>query len=109
MGSWLLFDLLFWPMYLLDQIVGRRNDARAARGLASSNTDILSYLVGRTGLTRTPLRPVGKVRIDGISYPARSAGPFIDAAVPVVVVGVEAGELIVDERKAPGNTHLASE
>ncbi|MDP2323958.1 MAG: NfeD family protein [Gammaproteobacteria bacterium] len=95
MGLFLLFDLFFWPLYLLDWIAGRRYEAGCAEAVAASPGDALGHLIGATGVTRTPLRPVGKVIIEGKTHHARSVGPVIDAGCPVVVVAVRGGELVV--------------
>ena len=61
--------------------------------------------LGERGLSATPLRPVGKVRLDGLSdeIEARSSGLAIDAGVRVRIVAVEGLRAVVEpetERRA---------
>ena len=53
-------------------------------------------LVGASGNTRTPLRPVGKVVVDGAVYTARSRGEFLDGGCAVVVIEARGAELVVE-------------
>jgi membrane-bound serine protease (ClpP class) len=50
---------------------------------------------GAPGDTKTPLRPAGKVIVDGREYDASSEGPFIEAGRAVVVLRSEGSHLIV--------------
>ena len=59
-----------------------------------------SAMVGRTGISFSPLRPSGKVEIDGRQRDAVSEGPFIDAGMTVEVVGWSGFVMIV--RASPG-------
>lgn len=52
---------------------------------------------GKTGVTKTILRPGGKVAIDGDIYDAVAVNGFIDRDVQIVVVRVEATQLYVDK------------
>lgn len=66
-------------------------DAEAAEsrsGADASAADPLSGLVGEAGLTVTPLRPVGFVRVAGRRIDAVADFGVIDADMPVVVVEV---------------------
>lgn len=54
---------------------------------------------GSTGVARTPMRPVGRVEIDGATHEAIADGGFIEAGQPIEVLRVEDGSLRV-RRKA---------
>ena len=58
-----------------------------------------SALVGKTGTSLTPLRPSGKVEIDGTAYDATSTGEFIGRHRHVKVVRYEAAQVYVTEEK----------
>jgi membrane-bound serine protease (ClpP class) len=54
-------------------------------------------LVGRTGITLTPLRPAGAAEIDGEKLDVVTDGSFIGAGASVVVVRAEGVRIIVKE------------
>lgn len=56
----------------------------------------INNLVGKTGYALTVLRPSGRVEIDNEIYDAISKSAFIDRKQPISVVGVDAGQVIVD-------------
>jgi membrane-bound serine protease (ClpP class) len=56
-------------------------------------------LKGKTGVSKTILRPGGKVEIDGDIYDAVANNGFIDKDVNIVVTKVEATQLYVDKTK----------
>lgn len=51
--------------------------------------------VGETGITVSRLAPMGKVKIDGQDYEAKSEDGFIDQKSEIEVVGIEDNHLIV--------------
>lgn len=53
---------------------------------------------GATGVARTPMRPVGRVEIDGATHEAIADDGFIDAGQPVEVLRIEDGTLRVRPR-----------
>lgn len=53
-------------------------------------------LVGKTGTTRTALRPSGKVEVEGKVYDAVSEQNFIEKGTQVQVVRYETGQIYVD-------------
>jgi len=55
----------------------------------------LSLLVGKTGNTVTPLRPSGKVDINGEVYDAITEGEWISSNEPIVVKNYQSSYLIV--------------
>lgn len=52
-------------------------------------------LVGRTGTTLTPLRPAGKIRIDGRRWNVETEGDFVDNGEEVRVLRQEPGRIVV--------------
>ena len=54
-----------------------------------------SHLLGKTGQTLTPLRPIGAAEIDGLRIDVVSEGSFIEKAQTVQVVKVEGSRVIV--------------
>lgn len=54
-------------------------------------------LVGKKGIALTPFRPAGVAKIEGTRVDAVSAGGFIQAGVPIVVVLVEGTRVVVQE------------
>jgi membrane-bound serine protease (ClpP class) len=65
--------------------------------------------VGRTGITRSALRPSGVAHIDGSRLDVMATeGTWIDAGEPVVVVGVQTNSLLV-ERVSTGEDKGATD
>ncbi|MBD3917954.1 nodulation protein NfeD [Paenibacillus sp. PR3] len=60
-------------------------------------------LIGRTGVTLSPLRPAGTVDIDGERLDVVTDGRFIGAGVPVVVVTAEGARIVVKEVRSTNN------
>lgn len=54
---------------------------------------------GALGITDSPLRPAGKISIEGKLYDAMSTGQFIEAGKHIIVVGQEGSQLIVRESR----------
>ena len=73
-----------------------KNDNSAKR-VYSSKKDY-SDLIGKTGLSKTILRPTGRVEIDGISYDVKSDSDFIAKEKEVIVTGIRDGQIIVKEK-----------
>ena len=64
-------------------------------------------LIGRQGVTLTPLRPAGAVKIDGKRHDGASEGDFLDAGVAVEVTACNGFQVIV--RPLPGDAPEAPE
>ena len=60
---------------------------------------------GARGTTLSPLRPSGRIVLDGTTYEARSQGHWIDCDTEIVVIDSRAGNVIV--RQANENDALA--
>lgn len=56
-----------------------------------------SELIGKKGVTVTPLRPSGTVKIDGKHYDVVSIGSFVDKGSPVQVENVDGPRIVVSE------------
>lgn len=74
------------PLVLKDSIDSQGSDALAAK---------LAALVGSEGAASSALRPVGRVRIDGVLYDAHAVSSFIGANTPVTVERVQGNTLYV--------------
>ncbi|HET7628450.1 MAG TPA: NfeD family protein [Bacillales bacterium] len=55
-------------------------------------------LIGRTGMTETPFRPSGTVKIEGKSYSAVSEGKWLQSDMPVLVTAVDGTRIVVQEK-----------
>ena len=64
---------------------------------AMETGDELTALVGRGGVAQSPLRPSGRVEIDGALYDAKSALGYVDAGTAVIVTGVEGWSIVVEQ------------
>jgi len=60
-------------------------------------------LIGRTGVTLSPLRPAGSVDVDGERLDVVTDGRFIASGVPIVIVAVEGARIVVKEVHATKN------
>ena len=72
------------------------NENSATRGYNSKKD--YKHLVGKTGVTKSILRPTGRIDIKGISYDAKSDSDFIAKDKEVVVSAIKDGQIIVEER-----------
>ena len=55
-------------------------------------------LIGKSGVTKTALRPVGISMISGKEYHCRSKSDFIESNMTIKVEGIEENELIVSKK-----------
>lgn len=58
-------------------------------------TNDLSYFIGKTGRTHTPLRPAGIAEFDGVRLSVLSEGDFIEHDAPVRVEKVSGNRILV--------------
>lgn len=63
----------------------------------SQEADDLVYFIGKTGVVKSTLRPVGVAEFDGVRLNVVSDGDFIDAGTTVRVDRVEGKRIIVSE------------
>ena len=64
---------------------------------AMGEPDDLGALVGREGVAHSPLRPSGRVEIDGALYDAKSSLGYVETGTHVRVVGTEGWSIVVEE------------
>ena len=62
-------------------------------------TNDLSYFIGRSGTTRSPLRPAGIADFDGVRLNVVSEGDFIEQGAHVRVDRVEGKRIVVSQLK----------
>jgi len=67
-------------------------------GYTSSDV-IYKSMIGKTGISKSSLRPSGKVIIDDNMYDATAIVGFIDKETEIEVVGYQTGQLIVNRKK----------
>lgn len=72
------------------------NKQNSSEGYTSADADYQEML-GKTGLTKTMLRPVGKVIIDGNMYDATAETSYIDKETKVKVTRYESSQLFVKQ------------
>lgn len=58
-----------------------------------------SYLVGKEGISLSPLRPSGRIIIDGDIYDAKSDSQFIESDIGIKVKDFKDGSIIVEKTK----------
>ena len=63
----------------------------------SSDEKNYQYLLGRSGITETVCKPIGKALIDGISYSVITSGEYIAKNKAVYVSEVEGSSITVKE------------
>ncbi len=70
----------------------------ATREAGYSSSSDYSYLLGKEGRTLTPLRPSGKVEIEGTRYDTVSESGYIDSSETVEVIKVEGYRIVVRKK-----------
>ncbi|MFO3717102.1 NfeD family protein [Anaerococcus sp. ENR1011] len=73
-----------------------KNTNSATRGYNSKSDH--SNLLGKSGFTKSILRPTGRIEVDGIGYDAKSESDFIGKDKEVEVVAIKDGHIIVKEK-----------
>lgn len=74
--------------------------------LSSTNSSERGYnskqnradLVGKTGISKTILRPTGRIEVDGIPFDAKTEGDFIGKDREILVIAIKDGHIIVREK-----------
>jgi membrane-bound serine protease (ClpP class) len=74
--------------------VGRQMVLEHSQAEAVSQED-RSGLVGRRGVTATPLRPIGRVRFGSEEVDVMTEGEYIDSNLEVEVISVEGSRVVV--------------
>lgn len=65
-------------------------------GLAAVAHQNPMFLIGKSGLVLTPLRPSGVAEIAGARFDVVTEGDFLDAGEPILVTHVEEGRILVE-------------
>lgn len=73
-----------------------KNTNSSERGYNSKNNHNL--LIGKSGVTKTILRPTGRIEVEGNAYDAKSDSDFIGKDKEVEVVAIKDGHIIVKEK-----------
>ncbi len=73
-----------------------KNTNSSERGYNSKNNH--SVLIGKSGITKTILRPTGRIEVEGNAYDAKSDSDFIGKDREVEVVAIKDGHIIVKEK-----------
>lgn len=73
-----------------------KNTNSSQRGYNSKNN--YSVLIGKSGVTKTILRPTGRIEVEGNAYDAKSDSDFIGKDREVEVVAIKDGHIIVKEK-----------
>jgi Membrane-bound serine protease (ClpP class) len=71
-------------------------EMRQHETLGYTTSDNKMFLLGRTGVALTVLRPAGTAEIDGLRVDVVTEGDFIEAGAPVVVTHVEGVRVVVE-------------
>jgi membrane-bound serine protease (ClpP class) len=71
-------------------------ELRAVDGYASFDSKTTDSLIGRVGLTVSPLRPGGVITLDGNRMTVVSRGDFVESEKRVRIVGVEGMRIVVE-------------
>ena len=58
------------------------------------------HLLGREGVTLTPLRPSGAAAIDGVRLSVVTEGEFLETGTRIVVAQIEGERIVVDDLRA---------
>lgn len=70
-----------------------REDVKGEQGFLNSSD--LEYLIGKTGVAITDLRPAGKGSFDGVEFDILSGGSYITKGQRIVISRVKDNKLIV--------------
>ncbi len=66
------------------------------KGYKGATRDYTEFM-GKSGLTLTPLRPVGKAQFDETKLDVVTEGQFVDKDVKVEIVQIEGNRIVVRE------------
>ena len=67
------------------------------------NNKELEKHIGKTGVTTTECKPIGKAEIDGCEYEVISQGEFIIKGMPVEVIQINSNNLVVKVKEGEEN------
>jgi membrane-bound serine protease (ClpP class) len=100
MSLLVMVGFILWFKLLHKTFLGRllildKSLAKGSNASGVNNLQLTEMYIGRKALVCTPLRPSGKILIDGKRMDARARSQFIDAGVYVNVLDVCANGFIV--------------
>ena len=93
----LLASVIWFALYRIRKSAGANTFylGKDQEGYQAASFDV--SLIGRKGIACSDLGPSGFVLIDGVRYPARSRGSYIDRGCAVEVIGGEGAHIIVKQ------------
>lgn len=94
-GCGLLLSRIF-PHTGLYRRLALQNEALASEGYVGVDIEGQRAMIGKQGITQSPLRPAGIALIDGRRIDVVSAGSFVDGGVPVVVTETNGPRVVVE-------------
>jgi membrane-bound ClpP family serine protease len=96
----ILVPLAAWQVfrYLGRSPVSHRTTVGTGSGLEESSR-ILEGQLGRFVTAETPLRPAGKIRLDGEIFEAQTAGEFVEKGGEVRLLAVRGAGFIVEKNQ----------
>lgn len=89
--AWIFKERGVWNRFIL------RDEMTTERGYSSSTTRV--DLLGKKGVSLTPLRPSGAVLIDDERVDVVTEGGFIEANMPITVIKIDGSRVVVHEDK----------
>ncbi|MCM8801130.1 MAG: serine protease [Candidatus Omnitrophica bacterium] len=94
-----LFIVILFFKFLEKSLLWRkiRLDTKEDKKEGFSSSEDLSYLIDRTGISLTVLRPSGIVLIDGRRFNAITEGRFIEKDKKIRVIRIEGNKMVVRE------------
>lgn len=99
-------DIVMLPLAVLvgGKVLARSplalRSALASADGAQAQREDLAACVGKSGVTRSILRPAGIAQLDGRRVDVVARGDFIDSGTQVTVVAVEGNQVIVERSTA---------
>ena len=90
-----VIGLWLWTKYFPRSSMGKRLILQTDAKLWHGYDDSKKFLVGKTGVTHTPLRPTGTAIIDGRRLDVVTQGEMIAPRLPVQVIEVEGNRVVV--------------
>lgn len=87
--------------------LGQQMRQHAALGYVTSDNKM--FLLGRSGVAVTVLRPAGAAEIDGVRVDVVTEGDFIEAGTPIVVTHVEGVRVVVEKQAVAAGAGAAAE
>lgn len=112
-GFFIIADVVLVPLVLYYGIKLMRrspmgnNEELGSQAGFQVNAGLSDSLLGKPGITITPLRPSGKVRIGNEYFEALSDGELIDSGAKIKVTGIMGNNLMVSATPADAHAETA--